>query len=188
MQNTVAFVMTETSSEVIIKTLFQFCSLLMMLQLSNFSTAARLLHFLLFYVRLMRLEKYQNCGWCWISAPKHWLFWRRLSKSVKLLSYCYQSTTLSTPCRCDIVILCYGARKVLLLAPLTSISSREAATTRRPTRRKITLIIWLDPKLRNNTKSFPRRLCASFLSLAFEAAAALYCYNQIELNEAPNQL
>lgn len=188
MQNTVAFVMTEMSSEVVIKTLFQFRTLLMMLQLSDFFTIVQLLQFSLFYVQLMRLEKYQNCGWCWISALKHSDFWRHLSKSIKLLNYCYQLATLSTPCRCIIVILCYGARKVFLIAPLTSISSWEAATTRCITWWKIMLIIWLDLWLHNNTKAFSQCLYSSFLSLVFETAVAVYCYNQIKLNEAPNQL
>ncbi len=62
MQNTVAFVMTEMSSKVLIKTPFQFRTLLMMLQLGNFFIVVQILKFLLFYVPLMRLEKYQKCG------------------------------------------------------------------------------------------------------------------------------
>lgn len=112
MQNTVAFVMTEMSSHVLIKSPLQFCTLLTMLQLSYFLTVAQQLQFLLFCLRLMRLEKYQNSGRCWISAPKHSDFSRHVSKSIKSVSYCYQSTTLSTPCRCIIVILCYGPKSL----------------------------------------------------------------------------
>lgn len=62
MQNTVAFVMTEMSSQVLIKSLLQFRTLLIMLQLSYFFTVVPRLQLLLFCLQLMRLEKCQNCG------------------------------------------------------------------------------------------------------------------------------
>lgn len=184
MQSTVAFVMTGTSSQVLIKPPLQSCTLLI----------------------ASPIEPFLQCSSAitTVSLPSPDNTFGKVSKLWILLSFCPvlkapghnkalncpvtdQSDDSINPLQMDYCGLELRGRKGLFNCTFNLWLCWRAAgegqhwhcTTTRCLNAADTFL---------HRQLFAECLHISFLSLVFKSEAAVYCHNQIELNEAPNQL